>query len=63
MKCVSFSIALYEQKWHSIVSLEIGIVIHCPISMASSWIKVWLARRSCIMVVLMVALSTFHICI
>ena len=40
-KRVSFSIALREQKWHSLVSLEIGILIHRLMSMVSLWFKMW----------------------
>ena len=32
-KCASFSTTLLEQKWRSLVSLEIGVIIHHPISM------------------------------
>ena len=38
-KCASFSIALQEQKLHSLVSLEIGIVIHHLVSIAILWSK------------------------
>ena len=39
-KCASFSTTLQEQKWHSLVSLEIGLVDHHPISMVNLWFKV-----------------------
>ena len=33
--CASLSTALKEQTWHSPISLETGIIVHHPISMAS----------------------------
>lgn len=41
MKCASFST---EQKWHNLVSLELGIVVHYPIPMTS--LIVWSVARS-----------------
>ena len=40
-KCASFLIALQEQTWHNLLSLEIEIVQYRPISMASLWFDVW----------------------
>ena len=39
-KCASFSSALQDQKWHSLVSLEIGMVVHRPLLMTSLWFGV-----------------------
>ena len=40
MKFASLSIVLEEQKWHNLISLEIRIVDHCLVSMASLWFEV-----------------------
>ena len=40
MKCASFPIVLHEKKWHSLVSLEVEIVNHHVVSMASLWFEV-----------------------
>ena len=37
-KCASFSTTSYEQKCYSLVSLEIGIVVHRPISNGKSMV-------------------------
>ena len=50
-----FQLYYRSQKWHSLISLEIEMVDHRPIWMAS--------MGSCVMAVSMVASSTINICI
>ena len=40
-QATSFSAALMEQMWHKLLSLEIEIVDHQLVSMASLWFEVW----------------------